>query len=181
MRLCFFLLTYFFRLFLLRAKPQDVTGTPVTAVLTLIAVIVANVSIFSSLLGAVEALQRSILEQVILALALLIGLSMSGHRERFLQLYTALCGAGLVISLVSWPIYQGLESLESIAELGVSGQVAMLSLHVWSIIVMGHILRHGFDTRLSVGIMMSMVYVVSVITIAAMIFPAPQVSPVDAL
>lgn len=82
------------------------------------------------------------------AALLFAALQVRGHPARWLQSYTALLGAGALFGLISLA-YRGLASLFGAGWLA---ELLDLSLFVWSLAVMGHILRHALEIPLAMGV-----------------------------
>ena len=166
------LTSLFFRIIVLRAKPQDVPGTKNVFWASIIAAVVSYVVVISSEYGLFDALSRVALDMLVLLAILHGGLVFTGHRERFTQGYAAFCGTAAIINIAFWPVFlevAGNETAEGPSSLILA---IVLALHVWSVIVAAHIFRHCFGSSLMIGVMTSITYLIVVITAANSLFPA---------
>ncbi|MCU7906592.1 MAG: hypothetical protein KZQ76_12265 [Candidatus Thiodiazotropha sp. (ex Epidulcina cf. delphinae)] len=152
---------------LLRGAPQDLPVS--TFLLLLTAVLNLLVGILMSLDARFE-LVRAILENLF-GLGLTLGvlymaLSLRGWLPRFHQTATAWLLSGLLLGLLALPLvawrHRG-ESAES--------ELLLLVVFVWSIVVLGHIIRHAFELPLSAGIAAAVLYTLVAWNLLAMLFP----------
>jgi len=91
------------------------------------------------------------------AMLLYGSLSSASKIPRFTQTATAWFGCGALISLLSLPTSLLISSPEGELLWGIGVMLRVLLL-VWSIAIGAHILRHTFDTRFGVGLMMAVGY-----------------------
>lgn len=166
------LLNLFIGICLLRAKPQDVPASSSLMLLTLLAVIVTGLPGTMSLTGGlVSALMMGLLD-VALTLGLLqIFLTMLKLSSRLVQSATALFGTGVVINLLSLPVLwlAGVNGEDSANQ--ALGGVLYLVLLVWSLLIMGHILRHSFNLHLGGGVLIAIGYFLLVNSLVQMLLP----------
>ncbi len=170
------LIRFFVELCLLRRAPQDLPGSSALLGLILVVNLVASWLVgLAADLSAPVALGQG-LADALLSLGLLhLGLSLTRRPARFLQLATALLGAGALLSLVAVApllLLSGAESrgAESRGETSLAG-LPLLFLLVWSLLVTGHILRHGFDLRLGQGVLIAVAYNLFASTLINTLFP----------
>ncbi len=157
---------------LLRAKPQDVPASSTLMLLTMLAAIVSGMLGAMSLPGGlVSALMIGLLD-VALTLALLqIFLAMMGLSSRLVQAATALFGTGVILNLLSLPVLWLTDVSPEHSVYQLLGVVLYFALLVWSLVIMGHILRHSFKLHLSSGVLIAIGYFMLVNTLAQMILP----------
>ena len=154
---------------LLRLGPQQM---PTSAVLFALLVV------FYLLLGTLLAMAADMdpalgllesLFEVALTLGLLyLALKLVRKLERFSQTAIAILLFELLLTLLALPLvswYQRTGSTES--------GLLMLVLIFWSIVVLGHILRHTFEVDLNLGIAAAVLYTLVSWNIIAMLFPVP--------
>jgi hypothetical protein len=161
------LLNYFVDLCLLRSSPQDLSASSfllgVTLGLNLLIGVVLTVDVR---IGLITAFMESLFEVALLLGVLYVGLKLHGSPARFTQAATALMGSGFLISLLALPLVSWSQHSES----GEAG-LLLLVLIVWSMVVMGHILRHTFDTRFGLGLGMAVLYTLISWNLTLMLFP----------
>ena len=114
--------------------------------------------------------------KVLVDLALLAGitwgtLSWRRLQVRFTQTLTALLGTGIVLSMVALPVVRWLY-LSSAAG-GVDPAAAMIwfVLLVWSLAVMGHVMRHALQGSYALGAMVAVGYLVAQMSLLDLLFP----------
>lgn len=93
------------------------------------------------------------------------------HPERGVQTLTALAGTGALVGLISLPLLAGLHAAEGVV-LALQG-LLWLGLVVWSVVIMGHILRHALAVPMLAGSGVALVYVyISFKVMNALVFQA---------
>lgn len=149
------LIRFFWSLSLLRRAPQDLPASP-----WLMGLMLALNLLINTLLGLAvfvsppRSMLAALLDLMLSAGLLFAALQIRGHPGRWLQAYTGLLGIGVVLGGLGLA-YRLLSSM-----LGVPGVAAMLDLGLffWSILVMGHILRHALDIGLPFAILIVFAY-----------------------
>lgn len=152
------LIQFFVDLCLLRRAPQDLPASRVLFGL----VLAVDLSI-ALLLGAVVGLtplvafaEGSLDAGGSLGL-LYLALRLFDRRHRFFQTATALLGAGATLGFLAlFPLT--LLAGDSQADSRDLAALLLLLLIAWSVLVTAHILRHGFDLRLTQGAMIAVAY-----------------------
>ncbi len=166
------LISLYFRIIVLRARPQDVPGTKDIFWVSILAAVLSYVMVISSEYGFFDALSRVALDMVILLAILHGGLVFTGHRERFLQGYAAFCGTAALFNIAFWPVFLEIAGTETAEVPNSLALVALLALYVWNVIVAAHIFRHCFGSSLVIGVVTSITYLIVVVTTANSLFPA---------
>lgn len=165
------LLNYFVDLCLLRAAPQDLPDSTALLGLAFAAnVLVGALLIVGARMGPVMSLLESVLEVGLMLLVLRIGLTLRGRQARFDQAATAVMGSSALIGLVALPLLN-LGTGGSEGEGSALGAMLLLGLIVWSMVVLGHIIRHAFDLLLGQGIIIGVLYTLGAYMIIASLFP----------
>jgi hypothetical protein len=153
------ILKIFIELCLLRAAPQDL---PASATLLYLA-FAANAFCGALVVSVVQplpamALVEALADAALMLSCLWLGLNLLGRLPRFNQSACAVLGSGAVLSLAAFPLLK-------LSEPAIEGQVQphpasalLLVLVLWSLVVMGNILRHTFELRLSSGILIAFGY-----------------------
>lgn len=163
---------FFFRLCLLRARPQDFPSSRELLGLTAL----GAVAVGASLVGGVRASWfLAVVESaadVGLALAVLwLGLRWTGHRARFIQAATAVMAMNLVLGALTVPLLAMSVAAGDAGELAVAAGLLLLAMLGWNIVVLGHILRHTFDVSMSFGVGMALLYTVFSYNVITGLFP----------
>ena len=166
----------YFHLFLdialLRRKPQDVPASRTLLGLSVAAAVVSYVLAISSQYTVFGALLRAVLDVAFLAGFLYLLLLWSRYPKRFTQAFTALCGTGTLLQLISWPLV-GLADPAGMAGPSTRGLAALLLLGttIWGVFVIAHILRHTLERSLSLGAALAVLYAIAASLLAVTLFP----------
>ena len=153
------LLNFFIDLCLLRSAPQQLPASTVLFVLTLI----ANVGVGLMLAGAARsslsvAWLESLLDSGMMLGFVYLALVLRNSSERFIQAGTALMGSMALLSLIAIPV-MSLAVVSGEVSSGSGGALLLLLILIlWSMVVLGHILRHMLDTNLARGVAMGVAY-----------------------
>ncbi len=113
-------------------------------------------------------LLESLFEIALMLGALYLALRLARKLGRFSQTAIAVMLYELLLTLLALPLvswYQRSASTES--------GLLMLVLIFWSIVVLGHILRHAFEVDLNLGIAAAVLYTLVSWNITALLFPVP--------
>jgi hypothetical protein len=153
------LLQLFVEICLLRAKPQDLPASGFLFGLTLAAALVTGIPILIySLGGLVPATVAAAMDAALIMIFLRGGLYFLNLGSRFLQTATAIFGTGAILNLVAMPL-----NLLLVGDAGPSpalllGGLINLLLLIWSLVILGHILRHSLGIPLGGGIAIAFLY-----------------------
>jgi len=167
-------LVYFFiDLCLLRRKPQELPASPALFGLVL-AVAVLGGSLLSVTAGAslMSGLGQTLLDLLLMLGVLHVALKALKKDARYLQTATALVGADAVVGFVALlpvslarPVAEGADPGGDMLLAG----LLFLALVAWSVLVVGHILRHAFDLTLAQGVVIAIAFdVFSYVVIGAL-------------
>jgi hypothetical protein len=169
------LLKLFIDLCRLRAKPQDV---PASSALLLLSIVLALVSGMLSISGSVHGLMQviiiSLMDVAITLILLSLFLNLMNLSSRLLQTATAMFGTGTVINLVSLPVMLLMNSSPDNPGYQLLGALFYFALLIWSLVVMGHIIRHSFNLHLTGGILIAIGYFLLINTLIQTLLPAGQ-------
>lgn len=157
------LIQFFVDLCLLRRKPQDLPASPVLfAAVLAVAVLGGLLLSVTAGSGVVGALAQSLLDLLLLLGVLHLALKALDKQARYLQTATALLGADAVIGFVALvPVGLAAPAAGAGAEPGAELLLAglmFLALVAWSVLVVGHILRHALDLSLAQGIVIAVAF-----------------------
>ena len=153
----------FFHIAFLMGKPQDVPAGITPLRIGLVGAFVTYVLALVSLTGMPTAVLTAVVDLVLLGLLLHIALRWFGREERFVQAYAAFCGASVFVNLAALPIYlsfsAGVDPATVAAESRTLFDIANFVLMVWTIALLGHIVRHTFEVGLPISILTAYAYV----------------------
>ncbi len=153
------LLKLFFDICRLQAKPQDVPASSALMLLTVLAVVASGVpAIVGSVGGLAPAIMICLLDVALTLILLKIFLAIMNLSSRIMQTATAMFGAGTIINMFSLPVVWLLNVTSENSLHQLLGALLYFALLIWGLVVIGHILRHSFNLRLSSGVLIAMGY-----------------------
>jgi len=165
------LLRVFLDICLLRVGPQDLPYSWSLFGLALTGYAAIGVALVLSQAGAVVALIETVLDCMILVGLAWTALSLTGKSGRFLKTATALLGTGALLGLLAAPlVWQGSPD-EPAQSLGWAGPLFLVLL-VWSLLILGHILRHALEVTLGAGVGLGLAYTLLSAVVMDILFPA---------
>lgn len=163
------LLNYFVDLCLLRAKPQDLPESNVIFGLSLAANVLVGLMLVPEQFSGLRGLAQSLAEALLLLGVLRAALSVTGRGGRFLQSASAILGSSALLAVVTLPLLNWAGSSDTgVAEFA---GLFLLGMIVWSLLVLGHILRHSFDLSLGRGVLFGVIYTFASYSIIVFLFP----------
>ncbi len=151
-------------------KPQDLPAGEKQLYTAISLNFVTYVLALVSFTGVGGAMLHAAIDLACTGLFLYLGLMFVGRLPRFEQAYGAICGAGAVLNLAAIPLLQ----LTTVPEGGTPGSLAIFSrflLLVWSLSLVGHVLRHTFAIRMFSSIVIAVLYYLLITTLLSWIFP----------
>ena len=156
------ILNTFFNICLLRSKPQDLPLSHVLLLISLFLYAVINALLAFTTTTPVNAILSGVLETFLVAVITLGILKFNHHPERWVQTLTALAGTGAILGVLALPLFTSALLLNAGDLLQGLLVILYLSLIIWSLAIMGHILRHALDTTMGVGIVFAIIYILIV-------------------
>lgn len=157
---------------LLRAGPQDLPAAPQFLALTLAGYFLVDVLISQLSFPFGAALAVSLLDLLLLAAFARIVLRIVSKPQRFMQTLAALAGTGQLLGLLALPLIHGLTTAQAAGETASGLAFAWLALLAWSLLVLGHILRHAMSVTLMTGVGVGVLYSLLSVLIVRTVFPA---------
>lgn len=166
-------LIFVFQMLLFRRSPQEV---PVSAVLLAVVVslfLISGLWVNATLFSFTDNILRTTLDTALLLLFVHFLLQFRGHPERFSQTVIALCIVFILINMIAWPAMQQIAKVAHVPDKSEAGLAAMfvLGLFIYSIFIMGHILRHALSSSFIMGLLASFAYACLNILLLGLVFP----------
>ncbi len=158
---------------LFRRGPQDLPASSFLLYLTLGAYAGSNFLLALGTYTPVTAVMASLTDAALLAALTLSLLYLHGRGARVLQTLAALAGTGTVLAVLALPPIYWLPVHTAPGELSLPS-LAVLVLVVWSLAIIGHIIRHALGTRLIVGLMVAMMFYWVAASVQGALFPLAQ-------
>lgn len=156
---------------LLRAGPQDLPAAPQFLALALIGYFLVDVLISRLSFTLGPALAVSLLDVLLLAAFAQIVLRIVAKPERFNQTLAALAGTGQLLGLLALPLIHGLTTAQAAGEPAAGLAFGWLAVLIWSLLVLGHILRHALSVSLMTGVGIGVLYSLLSVMIVRAVFP----------
>lgn len=160
----FNLIKQFAQIAFLTGKPYDLPGDSETLRIAAILAFLSYVLAASGAYGLVTAFFHALVDITLSGLVLYVALSLAGKTARFAQSFAAYCGASSMINLAQVPVIYTSNSGQEVS-------IVHFVFLVWSISVLGHVIRHTFDTNIPISIVASMSYVMFSVTVFMALFP----------
>ncbi len=160
------LLRQLIQLCLLRIGPEDLPGDARLPWVLAAGYVLSGGLLFMAKEGFASGMMRAALDAALLAGFVWGALKMREYPERFNQTYAALLGISLVMTLLSWPVFNAVPD-EMVADKLHPAQIGMLALLLWSLIAQGQVVRRALDVNAGMGLLLVFVYfMLSSLTIA---------------
>ena len=115
----------------------------------------------------------SLTDTALLAVLTLSLLYLNGRAARVPQTLAALAGTGTVLAILAVPPVYWLPVQTGQAQLSFP-DLLVLALVVWSLVIIGHIIRHALATRLIVGLVVAMMFYWVAVSVQSALFPLTE-------
>ena len=155
---------------LLRRNPQDLPASPLLLRLSLIAVVISYVLALGSRYSLAESLARAVVDVAFLGVFVYALLVWARLTARFIQSFTALCGTGTILNLVSWPVFGLLSDEAAGDDFAVLGLLLMMTIVIWGVAVTAHIFRQALNRDWLQAVAVSMLYMFCAYATGALLF-----------
>ena len=160
------LLTVFWRIMLRKSSPEELPGSNFLLVTTFVLFLLSQIPVGIRLYESLgEVFQLLLLDVVLLSVWLRIIVQLSGTLDRFKQSLIALFGTGGLFNLIIGPFLFAyapyLKELSSFDEVQIPAWITLIVfiVTIWSVLVMAHIFSRAISKTPSVGLGLTLVYV----------------------
>jgi cellulose synthase/poly-beta-1,6-N-acetylglucosamine synthase-like glycosyltransferase len=163
----------FFSICCFRSGPQDL---PVSGELVFLSLLVYGLSSFVLALSSQPAdiaVLSGLIDTVLLAGISYLLLSLWRQSERWLQTTLALSGTGVLFSIAALPFSYMFANSNETDPLVFLLFLFFISLLIWNITVMAHIMRHALSSSFALGVLVALFYVWMITSTITSLFP-PQ-------
>jgi len=155
----------------LRAGPQDLPATDRVFFGSIIALIVVSLTVSSGMYPVRLALVRIGIDLLLQVLVVASLLHWVGRPRRFRQTFSAICGTGVMLVLLMWPLIDILQDRAPGDSLTGAATIGLFGLYGWSVAVIAHILRHALEIRMSQAVLLSLGYFIGSIVVIETLAP----------
>ena len=158
-------------------KPQDLPAGRAQLQLGVVLALASYVLALAMPYGIGWAFVQACVDLGCTGVVLWIALNLVGHPGRFEQAFGGLCGASALINLAAIPILAFRPELPNGAggTASSSNALAEFVLLVWGLSLLAHVIRHTFEVRMVVSIVISFVYFILLSSLFASIMPQPDI------
>jgi hypothetical protein len=163
----------FFALCLLRLRPQDLPASQVLALFAVVCYVAAGLLMALQHMSPAGAAGLVALDTVLFGFLIWLLLWVRLMMNRFLQTFTAMLGASAILEALAVPLVLWQQSVIVGDEMTMMGVIVSLLLWAWlfwSLLVLGHILRHAIDTVLPIGVMLALLYMFITFSVTRSVF-----------
>jgi len=153
------LFTAFLKICLLKNGPQDLPLSRELLAVCLLLYTIINILLALTTTTPPKAIASGVLETVLISIITIIILRLNRHPERWVQTLTALTGTGCILGILALPLFAGSLLFDAGELLQAFLVILYLTLIIWSLAIMGHILRYALDTTMGVGVLFAIIYI----------------------
>ncbi len=164
----------YFNIAFLMGKPQDLPSGRAQMQIGIALALITYLLALMAPVGLFKALMQAGIDLSCSALVMWVALNIVGHPARFQQAFGGLCGASAFINLAALPLYVWRPSGIDAAGSPVS-TLADFVLLVWGLSLLAHVIRHTFEVKMAVSVLVSFVYFIVLSTLIAAILPQTKI------
>lgn len=162
------LIQQYFNIAFLMGKPQDLPAGNNQMVIGICLALVTYVMALAIPYGVGRALFTAFIDLGCTAVLLSVALVSTGYKGRFEQAFGGLCGSSAFINLAAVPIYNLRGSDPSVSS---TGALADFVLLVWGITLLGHIIRHTFELKIAMSVIIAFAYLILLSSLVSAFLP----------
>ncbi len=153
-------------------KPQDLPAGQQQMQIGVGLSFLTYVVALSSVHGLGRSMAHAAIDLMCSALFIYFALQLVNRTARFAQSFGALCGAGAIVNTAAIPIFR-FGAIDAKGEPGSLELFAEFLLVVWSLSLFAYILRHTFEIKLPISILMAFLYILVLSGILEYVFSTP--------
>jgi hypothetical protein len=166
----------FFSICCFKKAPEDLPASRELLVLSLAGYSIGSFLLAISSQSADVAALSGIIDAGLLATITYLLLTLFRLPERWLQTTSALFGTGIIFSLFALPFSHMLASTADTDPFFLVLLLVIISLLLWNISVMAHIMRHALSSSFALGVFMALIYVWVITAAITTMFPPQNLS-----
>ena len=146
----------FWKICLFKLRPQDLPVSSFLLLVSTVAYAIVGLLVGLTSLSLGEALISTVLDIALVGSMTQLILWIKEMGPRFQQAFTALMGTGAIVGFLALPL--AFLQMQAGEEPAVLPSVLLLGLVMWSLGIVGHILRHTISAPFFVGVMLAVMY-----------------------
>jgi len=157
----------------LLAPPHVLPGDPRSLKIAMVAAILSNILVTLVLFDSQFLLVEALLDLALGGFCLAISLRLVQKSERFIQSFSAYCGANVVVNVVAMLLLAPIKAGQTEGGGSLLGQFVELLILVWSLAIISSIVRHTFTIPLSASIGIAICYLLVYIQMVGLLLGLP--------
>ena len=165
------LIRLWFDICLFRKGPQDLPASGFLPGLSLACYVLVSFLVAFPSSGIVAAVQLAGLDVVMLVVFVSALLYLQSKTERVGQTLSAMAGSGSLMGLFALPLVLLVDPGLPADQLSPLLTTGWLSLLIWNLFIMAHIMRHALSTSFAVGLGAAVLYALVSMQMVATLFP----------
>ncbi|MFK8076292.1 MAG: hypothetical protein AB8B84_06880 [Granulosicoccus sp.] len=169
------LLRQYFNIAFLMGKPQDLPVGDAQMKIGIVLAFVTYVMAVAVPYGVALAAIQALLDLAGTGLIVWVALRQTGRLARFAQAFGGLCGASAFINVASLPIYM-LRSPSNATDAANGSALAEFVMLVWGLSLLAHVIRHTFEVRMTISVLIAFVYVFVWSSVIVQLMPPPALA-----
>ncbi len=146
----------FWKICLFKLRPQDLPASSFLLLLSMLAYGLAGILVGLMSLPPGQAVISSVLDIALVGSMTQLLLWIKQMTPRFQQAFTALMGTGAILGFLALPIV--FLQMQAGEQPAVLPSLMLLGLVMWSLGIVGHILRHTISAPFFVGVLLAVLY-----------------------
>lgn len=167
----------FFHVALLKAKPQDLPGQAVVLWISVALAAIGSLAGLSIAYSFGDAVLRCAVAMIVPAAFFYGALALRNQQPRFLQSFSALCGASAIVYFIALPFMPMFISAVAASQSGKLIIIFVLLLDIWTVVITAHVIRYTFDVGFASGVSMAIALMILTLLVSEMVLPEPS-SPI---
>jgi hypothetical protein len=165
------LIRLWFDICLFRKAPQDLPASGFLSGLSLTCYVLVSFLVAFPSSGIVSAVQLALLDVLMLVVFVSALLYLQSKTERVGQTLSAMAGSGSLLGLFALPLVLLVDPGLPAEQLSPLLTISWLSLLIWNLFVMAHIMRHALSISFAVGLGAAVLYALVSMQMIATLFP----------
>jgi len=156
---------------LLKAGPQQLPYSVQLLVTLILLYLASGVLVLTTSMSTGQSAANMVLDVAVLCSFSYICLSLLSYKARFVQMVSALAGAGIVFHLLAWPLFLQIHNMQPQEQGAKISALLMLLLISWQVLVFAHVFRHAMQMSMMRALALSFGYLFLSMAAAEAILP----------
>ena len=171
----FLLVKTWLDLCLLRKGPEDLPASGILLGLSLCCYVLVSLLVAAPSSGIAGAVPLALVDVGMLTVFVTALLYLQGKTARINQTLSALAGSGSLMGLLALPLVLLVDTAQPAEQVPAVLAGFWLSLLIWNLFVMAHIMRHALSSSFAIGLGAAVLYALVSMQVVATLFPQQAV------